>query len=102
MKIKWSLDINTGGVERSEAARALRLAGAVCGTNFSGGGLFLPLNKFRPELILGGPKLNVTPQLVRLPYRTGFPHRFKSCRLCQCSNGRKRAAAISQRLTEKQ
>ena len=28
MKIKWSLDINTGAVERSEAARALRLAGA--------------------------------------------------------------------------
>ena len=28
MKIKWSLDINTGGVERSEAARARRLAGA--------------------------------------------------------------------------
>ena len=60
MKIKWSLDINTGAVERSEAARALRLAGAtvvgpvtaradqlwhaeanhVCGTNFSGGGAF--------------------------------------------------------------
>ena len=28
MKIKWSLDINTGAVERSEAARARRLAGA--------------------------------------------------------------------------
>ena len=28
MKIKWSLDINTGAVERSEAARASRLAGA--------------------------------------------------------------------------
>ena len=28
MKIKWSLDINTGSVERSEAARARRLAGA--------------------------------------------------------------------------
>ena len=28
MKIKWSLDINTGAVERSEAARACRLAGA--------------------------------------------------------------------------
>ena len=27
MKIKWSLDINTGAVERSEAARARRLAG---------------------------------------------------------------------------
>ena len=52
MKIKWSLDINTGAVERSEAARALRLAGAtvvgpvtaradhVCGTNFSRGGPF--------------------------------------------------------------
>ena len=26
MKIKWSLDINTGAVERSEAARARRLA----------------------------------------------------------------------------
>ena len=28
MKIKWSLDINTGAVERSEAARARCLAGA--------------------------------------------------------------------------
>ena len=28
MKIKWSLDINTGAVERSEAARTRRLAGA--------------------------------------------------------------------------
>ena len=28
MKTKWSLDINTGAVERSEAARARRLAGA--------------------------------------------------------------------------
>ena len=28
MKIKWNLDINTGAVERSEAARARRLAGA--------------------------------------------------------------------------
>ena len=28
MKIKWSLDINTGAVERSEAARVRRLAGA--------------------------------------------------------------------------
>ena len=28
MKIKWSLDINTGAVEQSEAARARRLAGA--------------------------------------------------------------------------
>ena len=28
MKIKWSLDINTGAVERSEAARARRLASA--------------------------------------------------------------------------
>ena len=28
MKIKWSLDINTGVVEKSEAARACRLAGA--------------------------------------------------------------------------
>ena len=28
MKIKWSLDINTGAVERSEAARACHLAGA--------------------------------------------------------------------------
>ena len=28
MKIKWSLDINTGAVERSEAAHARRLAGA--------------------------------------------------------------------------
>ena len=28
MKIKWSLDINTGAVERSEAARARRLTGA--------------------------------------------------------------------------
>ena len=28
MKIKWSLYINTGAVERSEAARARRLAGA--------------------------------------------------------------------------
>ena len=28
MKIKWSLDINTGAVERSEAARARRLVGA--------------------------------------------------------------------------
>ena len=28
MKIKWSLDINTGVVERSEAARARRLTGA--------------------------------------------------------------------------
>ena len=28
MKIKCSLDINTGAVERSEAARARRLAGA--------------------------------------------------------------------------
>ena len=28
MKIKWSLDINTGAVERSEAARARRHAGA--------------------------------------------------------------------------
>ena len=28
MKIKWSLDINTGAVERSEAARARRIAGA--------------------------------------------------------------------------
>ena len=28
MKIKWSLDINTGAIERSEAARARRLAGA--------------------------------------------------------------------------
>ena len=28
MKIKWSLDINTGAVERSEAVRARRLAGA--------------------------------------------------------------------------
>ena len=28
MKIKWSLDINTGAVERSEAARSRRLAGA--------------------------------------------------------------------------
>ena len=74
MKIKWSLDINTGAVERSEAARALRLAGDtvvgpvtaradqlwhVCGTIFQGGP-FLPLNKFRPELILGGSKFNVT------------------------------------------
>ena len=81
MKIKWSLDINTGAVERSEAARALRLAGAtvvgpvtaradqlwhVCGTNFSGGALFLPLNKFRSELILGGSKFNVTGLYTRL------------------------------------
>ena len=29
MKIKWSLDINTGAVERSEAARARRLARAL-------------------------------------------------------------------------
>ena len=28
MKIKWCLDINTGAVERSEAARARRLASA--------------------------------------------------------------------------
>ena len=28
MNIKWCLDINTGAVERSEAARARRLAGA--------------------------------------------------------------------------
>ena len=28
MNIKWSLDINTGAVERSDAARARRLAGA--------------------------------------------------------------------------
>ena len=28
MKIKWSLDINIGAVERSEAARVRRLAGA--------------------------------------------------------------------------
>ena len=28
MKIKWSLDINTGAVKRSEAACARRLAGA--------------------------------------------------------------------------
>ena len=28
MKIKWSLDINTGAVEWSEAARARRLTGA--------------------------------------------------------------------------
>ena len=27
---------------------------------FFRGGLFLPLNKFRPELILGGSKFNVT------------------------------------------
>ena len=32
MKIKWSLDINTGAVERSEAARTRRLAGATVGT----------------------------------------------------------------------
>ena len=31
MKIKWSLDINTGAVERSEAARARSLAGANVG-----------------------------------------------------------------------
>ena len=31
MKIKWSLDINTGAVERSEAARARSLAGATVG-----------------------------------------------------------------------
>ena len=33
MKIKWSLDINTGAVERSDAARARRLAGATGGNN---------------------------------------------------------------------
>ena len=33
MKIKWSLDINTGAVQRSEAARARRLAGATGGNN---------------------------------------------------------------------
>ena len=31
MKIKWSLDINTGAVERSEAACARSLAGATVG-----------------------------------------------------------------------
>ena len=31
MKIKWSLDINTGAVERSEAARARSLAGVTVG-----------------------------------------------------------------------
>ena len=31
MKIKWSLDINTGAVEQSEAARARSLAGATVG-----------------------------------------------------------------------
>ena len=41
-------------------AAGTSLANHVCGTNFSGGGLFLPLNKFRPELILGGSKFNVT------------------------------------------
>ena len=33
MKIKWSLDINTGAVERSEASRVRRLAGATGGNN---------------------------------------------------------------------
>ena len=32
MMIKWSLDINTGAVERSEAARARRLASATVET----------------------------------------------------------------------
>ena len=36
MKIKWSLDINTGAVERSEAARARSLAGATVGGAVSG------------------------------------------------------------------
>ena len=31
MKIKWSLDINTGAAEQSEAARARSLAGATVG-----------------------------------------------------------------------
>ena len=34
MKIKWSLDINTGVVERSEAARARSLAGATVGVPY--------------------------------------------------------------------
>ena len=31
MKINWSFDINTGAVERSEAARVRSLAGATVG-----------------------------------------------------------------------
>ena len=70
MKIKWSLDINTGAVERSEAARARRLAGAKrrgkprVRNQFFRGGAFLPLNKLRLELILGGSKFNVTGHVV--------------------------------------
>ena len=35
MKINWSLDINTGAVERSEAARARSLAGATVGVPYA-------------------------------------------------------------------
>ena len=37
MKIKWSLDINTGAVERSEAARARSLSGATVGVPYAPG-----------------------------------------------------------------
>ena len=45
MKIKWSLDINTGAVERSEAARARRLAGAtVVGDDVIASTGYAPIN----------------------------------------------------------
>ena len=62
MKIKWSLDINTGAVERSEAARARRLASATVvhgGTSYGAGGPVMARRNWSP-----GPNL-AADQLLR-------------------------------------
>ena len=58
MKIKWSLDINTGAVERSEAARARRLAGAtVVGPVTARGGPVMARRNWSPGQNLAADQL---------------------------------------------
>ena len=82
MKIKWSLDINTGAVERSEAARARSLAGATVGgakyPSIFGVGVPNTLGYLEWGCkISGGAKYPVTPAT------TGFPRQpYEGCTYC--------------------
>ena len=93
MKIKWSLYINTGAVERSEAARARSLAGATVGVPYAESSVFYKkCTKTRIGLRLYtltiGPLVRSGPRFIAYPHIEGFTLKcsgecFKHCWLAK-------------------
>ena len=72
MTIKWSLDINTGAVERSEAARTRSLAGATVGVPYADSSVFYKKctktrNGLRLYALTIGPLVRSGPRFIAYP-----------------------------------